>query len=126
MAACFHFLSTPTRGVRAVRGLSPKALCVGEGEAHQIGARLPLSVCELRMRFFERGVRREKRSLREGICEPQCQALRGGFTRVENFVLELSKRDIFCLANCNCLQHLSQHLVERSYLWSQIILTILV
>ena len=60
MAACFHILSTPTRSARAVRGLSPKALCAIEREMRTGSALASLSVCELRLRFFERRVKEIK------------------------------------------------------------------
>ena len=59
--ACFYGGVFPLsqysmNGARAVRGLSPKALCEREGEGHGRPTCPSLSLCKLRLRFFERGV----------------------------------------------------------------------
>ena len=53
MAAHLCCLCAP-EGTRGVRGLSPKAVCEDEKSVNDF------SVCELRLRFFERGVQREE------------------------------------------------------------------
>lgn len=49
--------ANPASEVQAVRGLSPKAVCRDRGRCTRA-----LSVCELRLRFFERGVERREGS----------------------------------------------------------------